>query len=74
MHYATGEELIDGTRDTSAVDPMCWTMKKEEFEVEKNAATAELTRALGQVIYLKNLAEVGVYVAYFQWSPIIHTV
>ena len=61
MRYMTSEELIHGTRDTSAVDPMYWMIRKEEFEVEKNTATAELTRALGQVIYLKNLAEVGIY-------------
>lgn len=66
MRYMTSEEVAHSTDDMSAVHPLCWIIRKDEFEVEKNVATAELTRALGQVIYLKNLAEVGV------WSVIRH--
>ena len=59
MRYMTSEEVIAGTDDMSAVHPMCWVIKMEEFEVERTLATNELTRALGQVVYLNNLAQVS---------------
>ena len=60
MRYMTPSELMDGgTADMSAVHPMLWAAKKEEFEGERILAKNELTRSLGQVVYLKNLAKVS---------------
>ena len=61
MRYMTCVEMAHGTDDMSAVHPTCWTIRKKQFELEKALATTELTRALGQVIYLKNLAEVSTH-------------
>ena len=65
MRYMTPSELTDGggTADTSAVHPMFWTVKKDVFESERVLAWNELTRSLGQVVYLKNLAKVRVCIS-----------
>jgi E3 ubiquitin-protein ligase SHPRH len=57
MRLMTPYETLAGTRDPSAVHPLLWPTKAEEFEGEMILATRELTRALGQVVYLKNLAK-----------------
>ena len=59
MHYITPMEVELGIADPSAVHRMSWPVKKEEFVVEKTLAHNELTRSLGQIMYLNNLAEVG---------------
>ena len=59
MRYMTFTEVKEGTADPSAVNRTSWPVKKEEFEVEKTLAHNELTRSLGQIMYLNNLAEVG---------------
>ena len=59
MRFMTQSEVEVGTGDMSAVHPLHWVVKKTEFEMEKSLAATELTRALGQVIYLNNLAEVS---------------
>ena len=58
MRYMTFEEQLNGTNDISAVHPLQWVLKKNEFEAENVLAKTELTRALGQIIYLNNLAKV----------------
>ena len=58
MRYMSPMEAMAGTTDTSAVHPLHWSVKMEEFKTERILAKNELTKALGQVIYLKNLAKV----------------
>ncbi|CAI8043929.1 E3 ubiquitin-protein ligase SHPRH [Geodia barretti] len=58
MRYMTPSEMTDGgMADASAVHPMFWTVKIDVFENERVLAGNELTRSLGQVVYLKNLAK-----------------
>ena len=64
MRYMTPSEMTDGgMADASAVHPMFWTVKIDVFENERVLAGNELTRSLGQVVYLKNLAKVRVYIS-----------
>ena len=59
MRYMTPSEVADGTADLSAVHPHLLLAKREEFETERTLARNELTRSLGQIMYLNNLAKVA---------------
>ena len=61
MRYMTPYEMLAGTNEVSAVHVLGWDIKREQFESDKAVAKVELTRSLGQVLYLQNLAKVQVY-------------
>ena len=67
MRYMTRLEMVQGTDDLSAVHPLGWVVRREEFETDKSLAKAELSRSLGQVLYLNNLAKVGTLCVSVQW-------
>ena len=59
MHFtAPDEPPATYMYDPSAVHPLAWDSKREMFELSKTVAKEELTRTLGQVLYLQNLEKV----------------